>query len=595
MNRHRLSALMGVTLSMVVIAIPCRDVFGQSNNRGMMAIDDGNGEFVLSFAEPNVELITRPFVNRRDLPLFVDYLVLSDAQAQAVKRLIEKYLEDFSILLAEKHPQPAGAHRGMFARRPAPQAEHEKPRMREDDDPGDQPRMEEGNDVDGEQNEGDGPLSSIDSILLDEIQKEGIDIKSLDDLPVEPMIGVGISVGGPVEGALMDAPPEPEVSVSIGFQGEDDSLDEGLRAKLEAAAQRAVPRMAEAVRQQQLTQMMEGGGLGGEGAPPAEELEKRYQELEALRARVEEFLKAKKALLASFYSNVKKLLSEEQRTHWPALERALTRVKTLPWGELDGEQVDLIAVAKELALSDDERAAINSALAEYEVRLHELLLRRNELLETADAEIDRALHDRQFDKALSAADRLARSRVAVRDLNDRTTETLGAAIVGRSSTQLRNAALAEAYPRIWRQTIGQQAFYEAILLEDLDPELQALMLEQAGTHAQLMSEVNDRLWQSVRREQANRLKMELESTVARYKGEETGPMDKVMADIRRSIRDAFQERQDLDVRSMKNLYASLPAEMVAKLPSIPTHDVGAPVRADHSEHGGMIILGDDDE
>jgi hypothetical protein len=110
-----------------------------------------------------------------------------------------------------------------------------------------------------------------------------------------------------------------------------------------------------------------------------------------------------------------------------------------------------------------------------------------------------------------------------------------------------------------------------------------------------MTEVNDRLWHSVRREQANRLKMELESTVARYKGEETGPLDKVMADTRRSIRDAFQERQDLDVRSMKNLYASLPVDMAAKLPNIPKHDVGAPVRADHSEHGGMIILGDDEE
>ena len=595
-NMLRIRINLGVAIASAM-AMLSGGAVAQSSNRGMMIIgDNDNNEHIISYAEPNIELITQPFVNRRDLPLFVEYLALSEAQANAVQRLIDKYLEDFQALLREKHPQPQGPRFGM-REIPADAAEgdaKDKEPQGAVADAGDAPRVMEGGDVDGGAAGPGDAVSDVDAILLDEIRKEGININSLDDLPVEPMIGIGISIGRLGEDGEPEALPEPEVSVSVGFGSEDDTLDEGMRAKLEAAAKRAVPRMTEAVKKQQMVQMAAGEGLGRSGLPPAEEIEHRFQELEALRARVDAFIKAKNALLNSLFANIKKLLAEDQLPRWPAVERALTRVKTLPWGELDGEQVDLIVVAKEFPLSDDERAAVSRALNEYETRLHELLTRRNELLETVDAEIDRALHDRQYEKALTAADRLGRARIAVRDLNDQTIEKLQASLDEMPGRRLRAAALAEAYPRIWRQTIGQQAFDEALLLEGLDPDLQMVVLEQARVHAQLMGEINDRIWQAVRREQADRLKTDLESTVARYKGEETPELDEQRRDIQRNIRDAFQQRQDLDVRSMKNLYASLPAEVVANLPEIPKHEVGTPVKAQHTEGGARIILDEEE-
>lgn len=598
MHSHTFRAIVAIALTVAIAMLSCNS-FGQSSRRGMMAISDGEGEYVMSYAEPPIELIVRPFLTRQDLPLFVEYLSLSDAQAQAVERLIAKYLEDFAALLEKMHPQPEGKRFGMReipADAKDPNANKEAEVKQPEGEP--QLRRNADGDVnaeDVEEGAGGGPVDDVSAILLDEIRKEGINVNSLEDLPVEPMIGIGISISGPGEGEPADAAPEPNVDVSVGFGSEDDRLDEGLRAKLEAAAKRAVPRMADAIKKQQIAQLAQGEGLGRSGLPPAEELEKRYRDNESLRARVEEFMKAKEALLNSFYASVKKLLSEQQLQQFPALVRALTRVKTLPWGELDGESVDLIAVTKDQSLTDEQRTAMASVLNDYEMRLHDLLVRRNELLEKTDGEIDRALHDDQYDKALSAADRIARARVAVRDLNDQTIDALQATLDERTGKRVRSAALAEAYPRIWRETIGQKAFDKAIMLEDLDPEIQTLMLEQAATHAQLMSEVNNRLWQAVRREQGNRLKSELESTVARYKGEDSEPIENIMADIRTSIRNAFQERQDLDVRSMKNLYAMLPADAVEKLPPIPTHDVGTPVRAQHTDNGMRILVDEEDE
>jgi hypothetical protein len=61
-----------------------------------------------------------------------------------------------------------------------------------------------------------------------------------------------------------------------------------------------------------------------------------------------------------FESGVQAILTDEQRTRWPGLERRLRRDKTLSRGRLSGEAVNILLIVTQLTLSDDARAAIRA-------------------------------------------------------------------------------------------------------------------------------------------------------------------------------------------------------------------------------------------
>lgn len=540
---------------------------GQGGGRGMVAIDDGNERHALSYAEPDVKAITSPYITRSDIPVFVEYLWLSSAQQAAVERLIEQYLEEFQTLVMDMHPQPERAKMANARRRPGDEGGDGAARARAADgepaeDEDDQPREED-------------RLSPVLDILEEELKAEGVIKESLDELPVEPGIGIGISVDGPAEDGQ---PPQPTVDVSISFGGEDDRLDEALRGKLEAAVQRAVPRIAEMVREREMAMLMQR--MGQEGLPPAEEIAKRFDELEALRKRVSAFKAEADALLQRLFANIKRLLSEQQLEQWPAFERALRRIKTLPWGQLDGESTDLLEVVDELELDDEQMAQLDEALLSYEMQLDAALTRRNGLLETADAVIDRALYIGEYDQATAMAHRAAAARLAVRDLNDRTIDTLAGALGGKPGERLRRESLADAYPRIYRRTIGEQAFDQVIVDDDLDEQARLNVLELAQQYLLRINEVNERLYRSVRREQEDELVRSVERSVATLQNREGGMTEPGEPS---QIAEAFQERRDLDAQYMRMLYAMLPEEMVAALPKLPKHRVGEEVAAEHRE------------
>ncbi len=551
----------------------------QTGNRGMIAIDDGNQRYAMSYAEPDLEAILQPYIARNDVPTFEKYLTLSEAQKSAVERLITAYLEDFQQLIHDKHPAP---HEAREENR-GPMVALVDPRQRQapkDNGGGD------GADVDDDGNRArpEDRMVNVQDILAEELKADGVIKESLDELPVSPGIAIGISVDGDPESG---EPPTPTVDVSISFGGEDDSLDESLRTKLEAAAERAVPRIAEVIREQAMTDMVERMAGIHEGRSPADEIAARFDELEVLRERVAEFQKEADLLLQRLFANVKRLLSEAQIEQWPGFERAFRRIKTLPWGQLDGESTDLLAVVDDLELEESKVAALGEHLKAYELAMDAALKRRNDLLEEADVLIDRSLYIGEYEAAQTIADRVGAARLAVRDLNDRTIDQMSSHLGGRPGDRLKREALADAYPRIYRQTIGQEAFDDVIMMQDIDPELLSLALELAGQHEQRMSNVNERLYRSVRREQENDVLHGITRTIANLQNRDALE-DLQDDDTQTAIAKAFQERRDLDARYMKMLYDILPEQMVVTLPAIPKHKVGEEVAAEHRERPDLI-------
>jgi hypothetical protein len=521
----------------------------QPSNRQTMVMDDGEQRRVLHYSEPNLDMVVQPEFTRSDVELFVRELQLSDAQRDVVIRAIEDYLEAFAELKRAQHPDPD-----------------------ERDDQGERKRRRPGGKGDGGGQVARMDADPVRDILLEELRNAGLDINSIDDLPVSPEFSIGVMMGAPGEDG---EPPEPEIAASLTFEGEDDALTPELREKLKQAADKAVPRITEHIREDMKERMGNGEFALRPIAPGEDPLAERWAQVQALRERIEDFLEARARLRQELFLAVQTVLAEPQLERWPKFLRTLTRVKTLPWGEYDGEQTNLIAIARDVELPGNARSKIGSLLQSYELELHEALERRNELLAGIDGKIDLAVREGDEAKAISLVDRITRARMNVRRINDQYTQMLADQLGGEAGKIFRAEALATSYPTVYRQTTGQKAIGEALALDGLSAETIVAIEEMRTAHALELQSINERIVHLLRDQQPKALRESVERVFKLMAGEPDPEMEP--SEVRMAIAAGFRDRQQLDVRTMKSIYSLLTERQVAKLPRIPDVDVAEPV------------------
>ncbi len=529
----------------------------------MMVFDDGEGPQVVHFTGPDLRELRQPDFTRRDLPIFNTGLDLDEMQRLVVGVLLDTYLDAFEALYEETMPVPPSPMLGMAMG--APQ---------------------------GAGGEGEG-AETLEGIVRDAIKESGgapgVDIEVEAQGPIAIQIeataafaGEGGEGGDPetglagedvdivwAEGGEAGEAGEPEANVVIAVAGpEDVELPPELKEKLAQKAQE----MAERIRQR-LEQ------IEAEGGPPPEELagagsaEERREFFDELRESTAKFRKAKEALKQDFLDEVRSQLSAEQLELWPAFERALTRIKTLPEGRLDGERTDLLQIVDDLALDEEQQQAVAEALDAYELQLHEALVARNAFVREAQSKIDKAIEAGRFAGAISTADQASRLRVAVRGVNEQATEAIAGRLQPPTAETFRAEVLRQSYPRVYRPTRGQQAFQSVRGLEGLDDEVRTAAGELEQAYTTELEAANERLRQAIHRNQPR----EARRTIERIRSmlEDGEPM--AIDDEEDPIRAAMRRRSQLDERYMKQLYALLTPEQVALLPKLPSQIKRGPV------------------
>ncbi|MHC4272657.1 MAG: hypothetical protein ACYSUR_03200, partial [Planctomycetota bacterium] len=362
---------------------------------------------------------------------------------------------------------------------------------------------------------------------------------------------------------------EPEANVVIAVAGpEDVELSPELKEKLAQKAQE----MAERIRQR-LEQ------IEAEGGPPPEELagagsaEERRQYFDELRESTAKFRKAKEALKQDFLNEVRSQLSAEQLELWPGFERALTRIRTLPEGRLDGERTNLLQIVDSLGLDQEQQEAVAEALDAYELQLHEALVARNAFIREAQSKIDKAIEAGRFAGAISTVDQASRLRVAVRGVNEQATDAIAGRLGPDTAETFRAEVLRQSYPRVYRPTRGQQAFGGARGLEGLADEVRSAADELEKAYTTEIEAANERLRQAIHRHQPREARRMIERI--RSMLEEGEPM--AIDDDEDPVREAMRRRSQLDERYMKQLYALLTPEQVGVLPKLPSQIKRGPV------------------
>jgi hypothetical protein len=159
-----------------------------------------------------------------------------------------------------------------------------------------------------------------------------------------------------------------------------------------------------------------------------------------LKAKVDEFLKDKAKLRSQFVGDVQSDLADEQIQRWPALERALTRERSLPKGRISGESTDLVKLVAAQKLAESEMATLATSIEAYEVDLDGALKRRDAFLADANQGIDEAISSGDPDKAIAIAERAADLRVAVRKTNQQHAEQIALELGGEQGAAFRSPA-----------------------------------------------------------------------------------------------------------------------------------------------------------
>ena len=178
----------------------------------------------------------------------------------------------------------------------------------------------------------------------------------------------------------------------------------------------------------------------------------------------------KKKLRGDFLDSVRSQLSDVQLESWPRLERALRREKALPNGELSGEALNLVLIAREIdappIVADGAAAAIDA----YEVQLDEALAAREAELESTIASKLRAMQPGDNRELLQIEERIMQRRIAVRQAQEAGISTIRDALGSEFGPKFEKRALRRAFPQVYGPDPVTPLFDAALALTDLTPE-----------------------------------------------------------------------------------------------------------------------------
>ena len=567
LDPRRSGGVLMLTLLSGLIAIPAV-VLAQSGQHRMMVFEDdsGSGPQVLHFTGPDFGQLRKPDFVRRDLPIFREYLQLDGVQHAIVQVLLDMYLDAFKALAENSMPKDHFAPRGM----------------------GMGMNLTFSGDPDGEGGEEFGAII-LDAIhSADGVSDLDIDVDGSGNFAIAIMARAGDG-GDMGEGGLdIDLGEEsvmvwaetadgedgegPSTGVMIAIGGPDGvELPDEVREKLEKIAQEMAERFKTRIEEAEAN----GVDLADEFSA-AESFEDHKARIDNMRKSMEKFKRQKAILKQDFLTQVRGQLTAEQVGNWPGFERAFTRIKTLPNGRLDGERTDLLVVAGELDLNDEQSEAVAEQLETYELALDEALRERNDYVDDATARMDRAIQDRDFRKALSIVDNATRRRVAVRTVNDRSIDAIAEDLPAERAAEFRSHALRRSYPRVYKRTVGQKSFKEARALPGLDEETLSGIAAIADAYETELAVLNERIRTAIHRHQPKETRQAIERIAAMMSGEGDATLRLGGHDEDDPIHTAFKTRRNLDERYMKQLHAVLTAEQVAQLPALPSERTRLP-------------------
>ena len=205
----------------------------------------------------------------------------------------------------------------------------------------------------------------------------------------------------------------------------------------------------------------------------------------------EQFGQKRQQLQDRLLGDVRIMLTEDQATQWPRLERAIRRDQSLRRGFLSGERVDLTRVIGQVDLTEEQLAEVATVLEGYEVDLDRALVARDEaqtramerareVFRSGDAEAGEELFEKQ--RKMSAR---------VRDVNRRYAREIEGLLAGDLRARFQDSYKRASFPQVYRPGRGQRVMELITAYEDLTEDQRDAIASIRETHERDAGRLNE--------------------------------------------------------------------------------------------------------
>lgn len=294
-----------------------------------------------------------------------------------------------------------------------------------------------------------------------------------------------------------------------------------------------------------------------------------------------DFEKQSTEMETTLLADVQALLTPEQaESGWPRVVRERRREESIPRGLMSGERVDVIALVKDLKLSEEQAAALADTLNQYELELDLALIKRDE----AQDEFRQNMRDlfRNGDQQ-GISDMFERGKQAatkVRDINNRAAKQIEALLPPEPAATFAAQVRQRSFPMIYRPSYADRVLEAAAKFDDLTGEQKENIGTIQAAFAQSMTSIN-------RRMETAQVEMEESMTAERL-----GAMFRNGGD-NDAMRDLRGERRDLENSTIERLRSILTEEQAARLPERGDGDDDGDGRRDFRQRRGERQRGQD--
>jgi len=272
----------------------------------------------------------------------------------------------------------------------------------------------------------------------------------------------------------------------------------------------------------------------------------RQAAFEEIALLLQDQLRLKRQMREEFEGDLVAILTEDQQSLWPPLERQLIRDRLLPRGRLSGETVDVMSLVDQQEYKDEVLITLLPVLQEWDEAVTSALTARDNHMVENQGALMSAMRTMDSNSGVDVMKTQGRLAEAVRDIND---NAVGNIIMllpeGLIREEFNSYAKERGYPRIYRPTRTDRAFKAAMELDDLEPDIlqainelfDALQIEMAYANEQVLEATHR--WES--QEQIDRMDRFAQRMSGTTSERPESPIRKA-EDNRRSTEDNYLEQ-----------------------------------------------------
>lgn len=195
-------------------------------------------------------------------------------------------------------------------------------------------------------------------------------------------------------------------------------------------------------------------------------------------------------LEATFMADVQALLSSDQSTRWPAVERQRRRETTLRGGAISGESVNLLDIVQGLSVPDSEE--LTRTLGEYEVDLDRALIAKQKAVDSNQGFDGGRVDIEAFQARM---EKMREVGAAIRDVNQRYARTIEALLPENKRFEFGTSVRKSTFPRVYRQSTASRHLDAALKFDDLDASQKQSLTALKESYERELAAANER-WAS---------------------------------------------------------------------------------------------------